>query len=74
MKTSGKLFAPALVLTAAIAAGELPPAAARQEPEATGTAPARAPNGELRPAQDAAQAEKRPAVRVILPSPYSQPR
>ena len=73
MKTSGKLFAPALVLTAVIAAGEVPPPA-RQEPEATGTAPERASQGELRPTQDAAQAEKRPAVRVILPSPYSQPR
>ena len=74
MKTWGKLFARALVLTAAIATGELPPPAARREPEATGTASERAPNGELRPTQDAAQAEKRPAVRVILPSPYSKPR
>ncbi len=74
MKTSGRLLVPGFVLTAVIAAGELPPPIARQEPEATGTASERAPNGELRPTQDAAQAEKRPAVRVILPSPYSQPR
>ena len=73
MKTSGRLLVPGLVLTAVIAAGELPSPLARQEPEATGTAPERVSN-ELRPTQDAAQAEKRPAVRVILPSPYSQPR
>ncbi|HEX8666628.1 MAG TPA: hypothetical protein VF744_21665 [Beijerinckiaceae bacterium] len=73
MQTSGRLLVPALVLTAVIAAGELPPPPARQEPEATGTTPERVSN-ELRPTQDAAQAEKRPAVRVILPSPYSQPR
>ena len=74
MTTSGKLFAPVLVLTAVIAAGELSPPAARQEPESTGTASEHAPNSDLRPTQDAAQGEKRPAVRVILPSPYSQPR
>ena len=77
MKTSGRLlvpsFLPGLVLTAVIATGELPPPPVRQEPEATGTAPERVSN-ELRPTQDAPPAEKRPAVRVILPSPYSQPR
>lgn len=74
MKTSGRLLVPSLVLAAVIGAGEPPPPIARQEPEATGTASERASNSELRPTQDAAQPEKRPAVRVILPSPYSQPR
>jgi hypothetical protein len=71
MKTSGRMLMPGLVLAAVVAAGEPPPPAVRQEPEAPGMASARASKGELRPAQDPAQVEKRPAVRVILPSPYS---
>jgi hypothetical protein len=71
MKTSGRLLVPGLVLAAVAAAGEPPPPPVRQEPEAIGTVSERASKGELRPTQDAAQVEKRPAVRVILPSPYS---
>jgi hypothetical protein len=71
MKTPSRALAPALALAAIVAATE-PPPAARQEPQATGTAE-HAPKSDLRPAQDAGP-ERRPAVRVILPSPYSQPR
>ncbi|HEX8164778.1 MAG TPA: hypothetical protein VF601_03200 [Beijerinckiaceae bacterium] len=70
MKTSSRALLPVLALAAAVAANEPAPPAPRQEPEATGTAIERA-QADLRPAQDAIQPEKRPAVRVILPSPYS---
>jgi hypothetical protein len=73
MKTSGRMLMPGLVLAAVVAAGE-PPPTVRQEPDATSTASERASKSELRPTQDAAQVEKRPAVRVILPSPYSSRR
>jgi len=70
MKIWSRTLIPTLVLAAAVAANEPPQA----EPQATGTTHERAAVNELRPAQDLRPQEKRPAVRVILPSPYATPR
>src|SRR5215217_6023770 len=66
-----RTLVPTLVLAAAVAANEPPPQA---EPQATGATNERAAVNELRPAQDLRPQEKRPAVRVILASPYATPR
>src|SRR5215207_4923849 len=66
-----RTLVPTLVLAAAVAANEPPPQA---EPQATGATNERAAVNELRPAQDLRPQEKRPAVRVILPSPYATSR
>jgi hypothetical protein len=71
MKIWSRTLVPILVLAAAVAAKEPPPQA---EPQATGTTNERAAVNELRPAQDLRPQEKRPAVRVILPSPYATTR
>ena len=71
MKIWSRTLVPTLVLAAAVAAKEPPPQA---EPQATGTTNERAAVNELRPAQDLWPQEKRPAVRVILPSPYATSR
>lgn len=72
MRSSRTLLAgwPALVLAAVVAANE--PRPEHPDADTTGTTAERAPSAriELRPAPQAAPAEKRP-VRVILPSPYS---
>ena len=72
MISAARTLAPALVLTAMVAADGLSPS---REPEVTGTASERAASEktELRGGADAVAPEKRP-VRVILPSPYSDRR
>ncbi|MFL4974367.1 MAG: hypothetical protein ACJ8CQ_03675 [Microvirga sp.] len=71
MKIWSRTLVPTLVLAAAVAANEPPPQA---EPQATGATNERAAVNELRPAPDLRPQEKRPAVRVILPSPYATSR
>ncbi|MFL5074713.1 MAG: hypothetical protein ACJ8DS_05625 [Microvirga sp.] len=71
MNIWSRTLVPTLVLAAAVAANEPPPQA---EPQATGATNERAAVNELRPAPDLRPQEKRPAVRVILPSPYATPR
>jgi hypothetical protein len=71
MKIWSRTLVPTLVLAAAVAANEPPPQA---EPQATGATNERAAVNELRPTQDLRPQEKRPAVRVILPSPYATSR
>ena len=63
---------PAVALAAALGANGVA-APAPQEPETTGEAARQAvpEKLELRPADDAAPSAKR-AIRVILPSPYSE--
>ncbi|MFL5172110.1 MAG: hypothetical protein ACJ8C7_15620 [Microvirga sp.] len=71
MKIWSRTLVPTLVLAAAVAVNEPPPQA---EPQATGATNERAAANELRPAPDLRPQEKRPAVRVILPSPYATSR
>jgi hypothetical protein len=72
MKIARRTLISSLALAAALSAKE--PPAVRQEPEATGTAGEQAPKKEHRAEPDAGSREKRPAVRVILPSPYGTSR
>ena len=61
---------PVVALAAAVAVAENRPAEVQRDPEAGATASERPQvKGELRPGQDG-PIEKRPNVRVILPSPY----
>lgn len=75
MISAARTLAPALVLTAMVAADGVSPPRSSREPEVTGTASERAASEktELRGGADAVAPEKRP-VRVILPSPYSDRR
>lgn len=72
MKQLSHLLVPAVVLAAVVSASDQRPPA---EPEPAGVSGERSveAKGELRPTQESA-GEKRPAVRVILPSPYSAQR
>ena len=72
MKIWSRTLVPALALAAAVAANEPPPLG--KEPEATGTTSERPVKNELRSTPDSRPQEKRPAVRVILPSPYATTR
>jgi hypothetical protein len=74
MKQLSHLLVPAVVLAAVVSASDQRPTAT--EPEPTGAVSGERSveaKGELRPTQDGV-GEKRPAVRVILPSPYGAQR
>jgi hypothetical protein len=74
MKQLSHLLVPAVMLAAVVPASDQRPAAAEPEPaRAVSGERSVEVRGELRPTQDDA-GEKRPAVRVILPSPYGAQR
>jgi len=73
MKQLSHLLVPAVVLAAVVSASDQrPPAESEPAGVVSGERSVEA-KGELRPTQESA-GEKRPAVRVILPSPYSAQR